>query len=131
MRDLKQQLTHDLVKKLDVDLGITDKIAMKTWWHNIRPDGGMRLTDKGYQILNQMLKLPQYKIELTGINKINNSVLLDLDRKIQNPYYIMAKHTVPYRLVLFGDKEAMLITLYGDLIKFLNNYSVDSVQKTS
>ena len=131
MRDFRQQLTHNLVKKLDVDLGITDKIAMKTWWYNLRENGGMRLTDKGYQIFNQTLKLTQYKIELTSMNKINNSVLLDLDRKIQNPYYIMTKNTVSYRLILFGDKEAMLITLYGDLIKFLNNYTIDSVQKTN
>jgi hypothetical protein len=130
VRDLRQQFTRDLVKKLDVDFGITDKIAMKTWWHNIRPSGGMRLTHAGYLILGRVLDLKQYTFDINP-TILNNNVLLDLDRKIQTPYYIMAKNAMPYKIVLFGDKEAMLITLYGDLIKFLNNYSVDSVQKTS
>jgi len=131
VRDLRRDLTQNLVNKLDTDLGITYKIAMKTWWHNLRPNGGMRLTHEGYRIFDKVFKVTKYSFDIDDPKKFSNNILLDMDRKIQNPYYIMAKKTVPYKIILFGDKEAMLITLYGDLIKFLNNYSVDSVQKTS
>jgi hypothetical protein len=38
-------------------------------------------------------------------------------------YYILGNKKIPVDLVMFGSKEAMLINLYGDLDKFLSNYS--------
>jgi hypothetical protein len=51
---------------------------------------------------------------------VNKSVLLALDRKITFPYYI---NFPGQQLILFSSREAMLATLYGDLQKFLENYS--------
>ena len=50
--------------------------------------------------------------------------LLALDRKLQHPYYIDYKFSSNnIKLVLFDSKEAMLANLYGNLTKFLDNYS--------
>jgi hypothetical protein len=49
-------------------------------------------------------------------------MLLNLDRKLQLPYYIVVKKKLPVKIVMFGSKEAMLARLYGNLDKFLENY---------
>ena len=49
-------------------------------------------------------------------------MILDLDRKIQTPYYIHAVKGIPKKVVFFGSKEAVMIKLYGDLKKYLDNY---------
>jgi hypothetical protein len=49
-------------------------------------------------------------------------MLLDLDHKLKHPYYLhIYKHNVD--LIFFDSKEAMLANLYGDLKKFLDNYT--------
>ena len=58
---------------------------------------------------------------------LGSKTLLDLDRKLKHPYYIDLKKfntsLEQVSLVLFDSKEAMLANLYGDLHKFLDNYS--------
>jgi hypothetical protein len=49
--------------------------------------------------------------------------MLALDRKIQMPYYISATKGIPKKIVFFGSREAVMINLYGDLQKFLDNYT--------
>ena len=122
MRDQRQQLTHDLVSQLDLDLGITDKIAMKTWWHNIRSTGGMRLTHKGYHIFDQVLGLTRYTFDITDPKSVTSDRLLEMDRKIQSPYYILAINTIPKKIIIFGSAEAVVINLYGSFERWLDNY---------
>jgi len=122
VRNQRQQLTHDLVSRLDPELGITNKIATKTWWHNIRSTGGMRLTHAGYHIFDQVLELTHYTFDITDPKSMTSDRLLEMDKKIQTPYYIMAKHTVPRKIVLFGSSEAVMINLYGDFERWFDNY---------
>jgi hypothetical protein len=122
VRDLRQQLTHDLVKRLDTDLGITEKIATKTWWHNIRSTGGLRLTHAGYLMLGQVLDVEHYTFDVTNPKSLNSDTLLEMDRKIQSPYYIMTKQMIPKQIIIFGSAEAVMINLYGDFKRWLDNY---------
>ncbi len=52
--------------------------------------------------------------------KINKKTILELDRKLQWPYYIDTKKR---QIIFFSSREAMLATLYGDLGSFLKQYS--------
>lgn len=122
VRDQRQQLTHQLVQQLDPESGITDRIAMKTWWHNIRSTGGLRLTDAGYLVLNRVLDLDHYTFDITDPKNMTSDRLLEMDRKIQSPYYIMAINTIPKKIVLFGSAEAVVINLYGSFERWLDNY---------
>jgi hypothetical protein len=38
------------------------------------------------------------------------------------PYYIHAVKGVPKKIIFFGSQEAVLVQLYGNLNKFLENY---------
>ena len=121
MRD-KQRLTEELVKQLDPDLGVTVKRAMHTWWFNIRKNGGMRLTAPGFQLFTKDLDIVRYEFAITDPLQFNQHIILDMDRKLQMPYYIHAVKGIPKKVIFFGSKEAMVTNLYGDLKKFLDNY---------
>jgi len=118
----KRKLTEELIKQLDPDSGITVKRAMHTWWFNIRKTGGMRLTGPGYTVFTQDLDLTCYEFAIPDPQQFNQHVILDLDRKMQMPYYISATKGIPKKIVFFGSREAVIINLYGNLQQFLDNY---------
>jgi hypothetical protein len=122
VRDQKKQLTHDLVQQLDPELGITEKVAMSTWWHNTRPKGGMRLTSTGYAVFSKDLDLAQYSFDLDDPYVLNGAMILEMDQKLQMPYYILAKRSGTWKIILFGSSEALVATLYGDFKRWLDHY---------
>ena len=118
MANNKREITHRLVELLGN--GHELEPALLTWYVNIRPTGGFRLTAKGYTVL-KTLELESWHVDLSA-NKpmMSKRLLLELDHKLQWPYYIDGKNK---QLIFFSSKEAMLATLYGDLPAFLRQYS--------
>jgi len=114
----KNELTQTLVELLPESLSVTTEKALKTWYCNIRSSGGLRLTDYGYKVF-RFLEIESWTVPIE-IKNLNKKGLLALDRKLTFPYYIDLKNK---QIVMFSSKEAMLATLYGDLQKFLDNYS--------
>lgn len=118
MPNNKRELTQHLLGLIDRDLELEE--ALLSWYVNIRSTGGLRLTSIGYTVL-KTLELESWSIDLSDKKPIiNKKVLLELDRKLQWPYYIDTKQK---KLILFSSKEAMLANLYGDLQAFLKQYS--------
>lgn len=121
MRD-KIELTRQLVAQLPPDSWTVDQ-ARITWWYNFRDGGGMRLTKYGYDAFVDELGIKCYEFSIPEKTKFNQKTILALDRRLQMPYYIKRdKHRISH-LVFFGSREAVLVNLYGDLEKFLDNYS--------
>ena len=118
----KLTLTQQLVENLTADSAVTVAKAMSTWWFNIRKNGGMRLTGPGYAALVQQLDLVTYEFDIHNPHDLTQRRLLDLDRKLQMPYYIHAVKGIPKKIMIFSSKEAVWIHLYGDLLQFLDNY---------
>lgn len=118
----KKKLTETLVNQLDPDWGVTVKKAMHTWWFNLRSTGGMRLTSAGYYAFTEELDLEHYSYHVNDPTDINQQMILNMDRKLQMPYYIHAVKGIPKKIIFFGSREAMVTNLYGDLKKFLDNY---------
>lgn len=121
MRD-KLRLTKRLVDQLPESDRITVDQAKVAWWHNFRTAGGMRLTSLGYQAFSEALDIDSYAYEIADPTEFNQQMILDLDRKIQTPYYIKAVKGIPKKVIFFGSKEAVMIRLYGDLKRYLDNY---------
>jgi hypothetical protein len=112
----KQQLTETLVE-LTQDTVSLDQ-ALLSWYYNIRPSGGMRLTETGYQAL-QFLDIESWQVPIPNIKSVlDKRMLLDLDRQLQWPYYIDFKKKY---LIFFSSKEAMMATLYGDLTNWVKS----------
>jgi len=118
----KQKLTQELINLLPEEQRVDLDTAMPIWWFNLRRTGGMRLTSTGYQVFVNDLELEHYSYPIDNPMLFNQQTILDLDRKIQMPYYIHAAKGVPKKIVFFGSREAMMINLYGNLKKFLDNY---------
>jgi len=95
---------------------------MITWWANIRNNGGLRLTKHGYEIMHDILRLESWEFDLSAVKgtAFTKKIILDLDRKLEWPYYLdIDARRKRRRVVFFSSREAMLATLYGDLSAFL------------
>jgi hypothetical protein len=118
----KRRLTQELINLLPGDQRPTAESILPIWWYNLRKNGGMRLTASGYAIFVQVLELEHYEYAINDPVAFTQHTILDLDRKLQLPYYIHVIKGVPKKIIFFGSQEAMLANLYGALDKFLSNY---------
>ena len=121
MRD-KLQLTETLVNLLPDNGRISVESAVPVWWYNLRKTGGLRLTVTGYRAFVEELELENYEYSIDNPQLFNQQTILDLDRKMQMPYYIHVVKGVPKKIVFFGGREAVVINLYANLQQFLDNY---------
>lgn len=112
----KLELTQAILDQLPPGHAHSVEDVINVWWMNIRANGGLRLTALGYEVL-RLLKMESWTVDLDP-RKINKLVILQLDRKLQYPYYIDAKKQ---KLILFSSREAMMATLYGDIAVWLKN----------
>jgi hypothetical protein len=118
----KLKLTQELVQLMPDDQRIGVESAVSAWWFNLRKNGGMRLTSTGFDIFVGKLELEHYAYPIDNPMLFNHETILDLDRKMQMPYYIHAAKGVPKQIVFFGSREAVMVNLYGNLQQFLDNY---------
>jgi len=82
----------------------------------------MRLTASGYEAFRDQLDLEHYSYVIDNPALKNQQTVLKLDRKMQMPYYISAVKGIPKQIVFFGSREAVVVSLYGNLEQFLDNY---------
>lgn len=120
MQNLKTEITQGLVKLLPDQERITVEEASVSWYHNIREQGGLRLTAEGFRVLSQVLGLNHWRFVISTPKSVNKKTLLEMDRKIKFPYYIEKRNR---GVIFFSSREAMMVTMYGDLTKWLENQS--------
>ena len=115
----KLTLTAELIHHYPDAPALDD--AMRSWWQNIREDGGLRLTYEGYRVFSDCLELNSYTFELPE-KLLTPRNLIDLDRHMASPYYIVnnRKHN---NIVMFGSREALMATLHGDMQRFIKSLS--------
>lgn len=104
----RREVTATVIQQLPVPLDLDE--AMNTWYYNLRPQGGFRLTTLGYQALN-VAAMNSWSVDINP-RDLTKSNLLMLDRKLRWPYYIDARRK---KLVLFSSRDAVMATLYGDV----------------
>ena len=117
----KLSLTRQILQKIDNPP--SEEMALMTWWTNIRDTGGMGLTTEGFRIFVELLDVEHYDWEFPDNKMLGNRIVLALDRKMEFPYYIKqpkGKKT-PGKIFLFGERDAVIINLCGDLTKFVEN----------
>jgi hypothetical protein len=111
----KQQLTQQLLNQLPADDRPSFEWALKSWWQDLRDDGGLRLSISGYDVF-KFLSIEQYEFDFTKV--LSPSLLMILNRKLDCPYYLKAGKTP--KLIIFGSQQAIMYAMYGDLEKFLH-----------
>jgi hypothetical protein len=124
MSDRRLEIVQRLMPQVPLEYQQSIDHAMKTWWVNIRRGGGMRLTEAGYEMLHDVLRLESWTMDLSDRDRVifTKRLILDLDRKLEWPYYIQVNIKKKLRrIVFFHSKEAMMATMYGDLVKWIQN----------
>ena len=104
-------------------------------WQNPRKkaQGGMRLTEQGYEVFTEKMEMKSYDIEFPKEFTLTNQVMIWLDRFIDGPWYITKKS-----IVVFKEKTAVQLVLFsGDVAKFgmskamsLKSHSENTEQNT-
>lgn len=108
----RKALTERIVALLPQQESVTVDEAMQLWWVNPRKTGGYRLTTEGFAILAGVLEFESWTVKAPA----NLKLLLELDKKVQHPYYVDTKKN---QVTLFGSKDAMMASLHGDVRRWL------------
>ena len=98
----------------------TLELAVQDWWQDIRPNGGLRLSVYGFDVFN-LLEVSRYEFEVPASMPTKPNQLITLNNKLTCPYYI--KPGKKPKLILFGSQEAIMMSLYGDIEKFIRGLS--------
>ncbi len=115
----KLEITQHLVGMMPDKLELT--VALNQWWFNLRRSGGLRLTDHGFRALHDDLDLANWRFAVPDWRTtMNKQIYLELDRKMQYPYYVDKRNRC---VIFFGSREAMMANLYGDLETWLKSLS--------
>jgi len=118
----KAELTRQLVAQLPETAQVDFRHAMRTWWVNLRPGGGLRLSETGYLVFAGVLELERYVYTIPDRQQVNLGMILKLDKQLQSPYYIQLEKRRARNIVFFDSKEAVMANLYGSLDQFLSLY---------
>lgn len=110
----RREVTEAILSLMPAASRITVEDAVRTWYRNIRSTGGFRLTELGYQALIEA-GIQSWQTEINP-KDLTRPGILALDRQMQWPYYIDTRRR---RMIMFGSSEAMMITLYGDVRRYL------------
>jgi hypothetical protein len=100
---------------ITIPADIRAEIDTSEWWW-IPVEDSWRLTWLGYASFVD-LGVESWEFDFNS-NKLEPWIYLKLSRNLKIPYYIVdnKKHN---RLVLFDSKSAVIINLYGNLIKWI------------
>ena len=113
----KETYTKIFLKNSDIAVTeATVKEYLPLWWQNTRAkeDGGLRLTDAGYEFITEKLQLQTYEVPFPKDFKITTQVIIFLDKFITCPYML-----TPYSIIVTDEKKAMELHLFsGDLRKY-------------
>ena len=92
---------------------ITVKEYSPLWWKNTRNQGGLRLTDLGFDFLTE-IDLTSYEVPYPKDMPMTTQVNIFLDKFIDCPYYIG-----PKGIQVTHQKKAVELTLFsGDMRKY-------------
>lgn len=112
----KIEITKKVLEILNPEYKDADyRAAIKTWWQNPRnkDNGGLRLTDVGYNALNRA-GLKDYYVKFESPIFYSNQLIIWLDNLIDCPFYITNKG-----IYVFGEKMAVQLVLFsGNIHKY-------------
>lgn len=117
MATIKNNLTKIFLRQANMP---TDKTTVRNvtfkWWNNPREkkEGGLALTQEGFQFLANTLGLKYYEIKFPKDFEFTTKIVLFLDQFIDCPHYYTKKE-----IIVFQERKAAELMLFsGDIRKF-------------
>lgn len=117
----KLTVIQRLVDELPEDKKITVDEARISWFHNIRRDGGMRLSDQGFEVLACVLRLEYHEFPVEDPTSVTMKTLIDMDRYVKMPFYVFIKKRMVHSVVFFDERAAITAIMYDDLSRFVDS----------
>lgn len=97
---LFQHKVLDAIKEVYDSSGISERILLMSIFFNYRTGGGLRLSDKGYQICIENSLYEFHEVQLPRVQQ-TSLLFTSLDRICESPYYVLgSKIFISDRLVL-------------------------------
>tara|TARA_B100001057_G_scaffold408703_1_gene423065 strand:- start:391 stop:771 length:381 start_codon:yes stop_codon:yes gene_type:complete len=113
----KETYTKVFLKQSDIAISDANvKQYMSDWWQNTRgkSEGGLRLTEDGFDFLQENLDIQMYEIPFPRDFKFTTQTYIFLDQFITCPYYL-----TNYSIWVTDEKKSMELHLFsGDLRKY-------------
>jgi hypothetical protein len=111
----RNEYVQKLLEQVPAEARSDIEAAVDQWWWDSKPDN-WRLTWYGYACLHD-LQTESWEFDFPT-REVKPWIYLALCRNLTVPYYIVdnKKHN---RLVVFDSRSAVMIRLYGDLIKWI------------
>ena len=113
----KETYTKIFLKQADIAISETSlKQYMPLWWQNTRgkTQGGLRLTDDGFDFLAERIDLQMYEIPFPKDFTMTTQTVIFLDQFINCPYYLGNRS-----IWVTDEKKSMELHLFsGDLRKY-------------
>ena len=125
-----RKYTQNQLTKLFFDLGLNKEYTQRELkakiWENPQNPNSLRLTTTGWMMANQV-DMKHYRFEISIM--LTPKRLLQLERVLVGPYFIKGKWPIPrphmvekpLNLYVFDEQDSIMLGLYGDLEKFLDN----------
>jgi len=113
----KETYTKVFLKQSDIAISDANiKQYMSDWWQNTRgkSEGGLRLTEDGFDFLQENLDIQMYEIPFPRDFKFTTQTYIFLDQFITCPYYLTNDS-----IWVTDEKKSMELHLFsGDLRKY-------------
>ena len=113
----KETYTKVFLKQADIAVSDANiKSYMSDWWQNTRgkSEGGLRLTEDGFDFLKENLDIQMYEIPFPRDFKFTTQTYIFLDQFITCPYFLTNRS-----IWVTDEKKSMELHLFsGDLRKY-------------
>ena len=105
----------------------TIALHLHKWWYSKRTkrQGGLRLSDEGYEFLVTDLDLHEHEVPFTEQLELSPNVIVFLDNYLECPYYLTHKS-----LTVFSEKAAFKLHMFSDDIRKLGLIKAMNLRKS-
>jgi len=105
------------------------KHHMYKWWqsHRSKDQGGLRLSDDGFDFLTNELELKMYEVPFTEPIELSPQTIIFFDRNMDCPYYLTNQS-----ITVFSERKSFELYMFSDdirkygLVKAMNRQNKDN-----
>ena len=90
------------------------KLHMYKWWqsHRSKAEGGLRLSDDGFWLLEKHLEIKGYEVPFTEDVDLSPQTIIFLDRFMDCPYYLTNRS-----ITVFSEKKHFELYMFAEDIR--------------
>jgi len=129
IKSLKHRITETVLAEIPKSHRIYHELPIEDvifkWWITGRQNG-LRLTDEGVTAF-QLAGIAFYDYDFTQDGKSYHSFVLELNKKIQCPYYLGVNKndkSKAFYIRVYDSRVAMMLGLYGNLKEYLQSIQI-------